>query len=300
MAAVAASSSADNAGAIIFIKGDDGNIYILIGLETKYISDDMTSVFSRNIKDDLEVMKMPKKNARGEDVDATQSKIDSKKIFTDRAKRIQEYLKSKGDERRVLYDTPKLIREGEDYYIYKVNYRYVRENSGWGIPKGGLEESDGGSLKTCIIRELDEETKLFISPTMRPNLKFIGDVTLSGKKTALYTYTIREKDFVKLKEMFIERKNERHSGEFADMIMYEYDKIGSRELIDGFKINGRTLAIMDTASVKAEADRVKAEADRVKAEADRVKREISEGKKRKTRSNRGKKRKSFSRRVRRI
>jgi 8-oxo-dGTP pyrophosphatase MutT (NUDIX family) len=286
--AAASSSSADNAGAIIFIKGDDGNIYILIGLETKYISDDMTSVFdsSRNIKYDLEVMKMPKKNARGEDVDATQSKIDSKKIFTDRAKRIQEYLKSKGDERRVLYDTPKLIREGEDYYIYKVNYRYVRENSGWGIPKGGLEESDGGSLKTCIIRELDEETKLLITPTMRPNLKFIGDVTLGGKKTALYTYTIREKDFVKLKEMFIERKNERHSGEFADMIMYEYDKIGSRELIDGFKINGRTLAIMDTASVKAEADRVK--------------REISEGKKRKTRSNRGKKRKSFSRRVRRI
>lgn len=204
-AGAAAADVATGAGAIILIENTEApkNPFVLVGLESKYLNDIHRNIDfgdgrgKRSVRDDLQ-RALP----QGGVVPTLQ---DAHITFEHRARAISMRLGQ-----RVLYDTPVQSEDGTTYFT---NFRIQGEDAKWGIPKGGLEAVDGGSLLACIQRELKEELTLEILPTP----VYVNRIRNYDRNYEIFTGLLTDAQYRELLDRFNTYRIQKHRGEILEI-----------------------------------------------------------------------------------
>jgi hypothetical protein len=123
------------AGVIVYTKYQ-GEYLILVANESKYLSDNVEEV------------------KLNETVPNNEGKEFATNYFTKKAREFSEHIFFSQYRKNDIIKYDQII---EDNGFYKINFRYLPDNSRIGIPKGGYIASDGMSYRNTAIRELREE-----------------------------------------------------------------------------------------------------------------------------------------------
>lgn len=201
---------------IIWDKNDKGEIGLLIGKESVYLTDiilegDIIEDLQRYYVNDIESCTTTNNN---EPVLVTVKKYFMKIAMNLSAKYNME----------IRYDVPELIIDvtGRDTPYYYVNFRClpVFENIRKGVIKGGRELCDTNEMDT-ILREIREELGLIIKP------KYIHSLG-EGKHYELFSLPLHEMGDKHVVSAIINRISQRkkgHSGEIFDLKFVDFTHI---------------------------------------------------------------------------
>ena len=208
-------SAKKGSAVIIWDKNDKGEIGVLVGKESVYLTD---IVLEGDVIEDLQRYYLTEMDA------AAASSIEGEPIVTTVKKHFMKIalnLSAKYN-MEIRYDVPELVDGGDvhgeggggDTPYYHVNFRCVPlfENIRKGVIKGGRELDDANELETAL-REIREELGLDIKP------KYIHSLG-EGRHYDLFSLPLHEIGDRRVVSAIMDRIAERkkgHSGEVFDL-----------------------------------------------------------------------------------
>lgn len=181
-------------GIILYYKKDN-ETFVLVGKETKYLSDYLLDLSLNIINDKIHLDQ-------------------AKHIFSERAKELSiiDILNDKII-RNVTYDTP--VFENN---CWNTNMRIIPiEDFNYGIPKGGKKDNDDNPIKTAL-REFKEEIA-----NIELNEELLKFITIE-RGYHFYSYEIDKENVIKIKKK-IKKYIIKHFGELQDIQFMELKKI---------------------------------------------------------------------------
>ncbi len=126
-----------------------GEIYVLVGQESRYLSDEHNSEELRE-----------KQYLKNEKKVTNDDFLHIKMRFGQMAKELEKKHPDLGE---IRFDTPKFVSRGRENG-FSVNYRYLdRTKSKYGILKGGIEPDDNNDMQKTAFREVTEEIGIQIN-----------------------------------------------------------------------------------------------------------------------------------------
>ena len=181
-------------GIILYYKKDN-ETFVLVGKETKYLSDYLLDLSLNIINDKIHMDQ-------------------AKHIFSERAKQLSiTDVLNDHILRNVTYDTP--VFENN---CWNTNMRIIPiEDFNYGIPKGGKKDNDDNPIKTAL-REFKEEIA-----NIELNEELLKFITIE-RGYHFYSYEIDKENVIKIKKK-IKKYIIKHFGELQDIQFMELKKI---------------------------------------------------------------------------
>lgn len=181
-------------GIILYYKKDN-ETFVLIGKETKYLSDYLTDLSLNVINDKINLDQ-------------------AKHIFSERAKQLSiTDVLNDNILRNVTYDTP--VFENN---CWNTNMRIIPiEDFNYGIPKGGKKDNDNNPIETALREFKEEIANIELDKEL---LKFI---TIE-RGYHFYSYEIDKENVIKIKKK-LKKYLIKHFGELQDIQFMELKKI---------------------------------------------------------------------------
>jgi hypothetical protein len=181
-------------GIILYYKKDN-ETFVLIGKETKYLSDYLTDLSLNAINDKINLDQ-------------------AKHIFSERAKQLSiTDVLNDNILRNVTYDTPLFENN-----CWNTNMRIIPiEDFNYGIPKGGKKDNDDNPIKTAL-REFKEEIA-----NIELNEELLKFITIE-RGYHFYSYEIDKENVIKIKKK-IKKYIIKHFGELQEIQFMELKKI---------------------------------------------------------------------------
>ena len=199
--------------AVIYYTSKDGKTYILVGRESNYLYEKV-GLTQEQISEVIERQKFKLKSSKSKSPEKEkETTLNRAKCFFQKgAEELEEKLKI----REVRYD--EAIYNDADQ-TYETIYRYLVEDSKWGIIKGKKKDQNEKS-KDTIHREIMEEVGLSIN---KDSLKQYGNSCIYD----CYKLLVSDSEKIKGFNGAILGRKTRHKGEMFDLEFKELSEINN-------------------------------------------------------------------------